>query len=69
VLLSYAFHELGLRRVEASYLPENEASGKVLAKLGMRHEGVRRQYVVKDGGLRDLVVRSIVAEEVADGIS
>lgn len=68
-LLSYAFEQLGLQRVEASYLPENEASGKVLEKLGLRREGVRRRCVVKDGVLRDLVVCSILSPDASGGVS
>lgn len=36
--LAYAFVELGLERVISIYFPENAGSGRVMEKLGMRHE-------------------------------
>jgi len=36
--LDFGFDQLGLDRIIARYNPENVASGKVMEKLGMRHE-------------------------------
>jgi RimJ/RimL family protein N-acetyltransferase len=38
-LLDYLFGELNLHRVRANCDPENIASGRLLARVGMRHEG------------------------------
>jgi ribosomal-protein-alanine N-acetyltransferase len=46
-VLRYAFSELGLMRVHACHLARNPASGRVMRKLGMQQEGVRRQHVKK----------------------
>jgi RimJ/RimL family protein N-acetyltransferase len=38
-LLHYLFHEYNLHRVRANCDPENAASGRLLQRIGMRHEG------------------------------
>lgn len=53
-VVKLGFDQLGLRRIEATHLPGNSASGAVMRKLGMRHEGVLRSYVIRDGESRDL---------------
>ena len=46
-LVDWGFRELGLARIYAQYLADNRASGRVLEKLGMLREGVRRGHVRK----------------------
>src|SRR5262245_10759988 len=46
-LLDWGFRELRLERVFAQYLDDNRRSGRVLEKLGMLREGVRRGHVKK----------------------
>ncbi len=46
-VLRYAFLESGLIRVHSRHLTRNLASGRVMRKLGMRHEGSRRSHVRK----------------------
>lgn len=53
MLVDYAFNGVGLHRVEVNVRPENAASLRVVEKLGMREEGVRRQYLHVDGAWRD----------------
>ena len=43
-LVGYGFSELGLHRVFAHCIGENEASARVLARIGMRREGVLREH-------------------------
>jgi len=62
-ILQFAFSELGLVRVHASYLSRNPASGRVMEKLGMKHEGTRRQHVRKWDNIEDLEVYGILKEE------
>jgi RimJ/RimL family protein N-acetyltransferase len=45
--LRYAFETLGLNRVQATHFLRNQASGRVMRKLGMTHEGCSRQYFLK----------------------
>lgn len=62
-VLVYAFNQLGLHRVHASYMSRNPASGRVMEKLGMRHEGRLRQHVRKWDAFEDLEVRGILRSE------
>lgn len=63
-LVAFGFGPLGLRRIHASHLARNPASGRVLARLGMRPEGVLQEHVVHRGRAEDLVVYGLLA---ADG--
>ena len=46
-ILRYGFEDLGLHRIFASHFKHNPASGRILLKLGMRHEGRQRQHLRK----------------------
>lgn len=46
-VVAWGFQSLGLHRVHASHFPRNPASGRVLRKVGMRHEGTLREHVKK----------------------
>ena len=46
-MLRYGFAELGLHRIFASHFKHNAASGRILLKLGMRHEGCQREHLRK----------------------
>ena len=41
--IRYAFEELGLRRMESGYFPENVPSERMQKRLGFRDEGVKRK--------------------------
>lgn len=56
---------LGLLRIHASHLTRNPASGRVMQKLGMRHEGSRREHAVKWDKLEDLELYGILKREFA----
>jgi ribosomal-protein-alanine N-acetyltransferase len=43
-MLDYAFAERGLNRVYAFHITHNPASGRVLQKLGMTHDGTHRGH-------------------------
>lgn len=63
-VIRLAFVELGLRRVEAYAFAENEASWRLMERVGMRREA----YTVadglhRDGTWRDGVVYALLAEE------
>lgn len=53
-VLEYAFAELDLNRICASHLTRNPASGRVMQKLGMVHEGCGRQHAKKWDKFEDL---------------
>lgn len=58
-----AFAALPLEVVHADHLTRNPASHRVMEKLGMRHEGVRRVRFRKWGILEDLCGHSILRSE------
>jgi ribosomal-protein-alanine N-acetyltransferase len=51
--IAHASNELGVTRLDAYVLPENEASRGLLAKLGFRLDGVVPRYRVLRGVARD----------------
>jgi len=56
VLTAYAFDVLGLHRLEASYFPENEASGRALVKNGFRVEAYARELLFIGNRWRDAIL-------------
>ena len=62
-VLEYGFTELSLNRIVARHYQRNPASGRVLEKLGMRHEGTQRQHVVRWDQLEDLECYAILESE------
>ncbi len=63
VVLSYGFDVLKLNRVHASHFSRNPASGRVMQKIGMVHEGCLRQHVLKWGKFENLEKYGILADE------
>jgi [ribosomal protein S5]-alanine N-acetyltransferase len=59
-ILRYAFLDLGLIRVHACYFTRNPASGRVMQKLGMQHEGCRRQHIKKWDNFEDVELYGIL---------
>jgi ribosomal-protein-alanine N-acetyltransferase len=62
-LLKFSFEELELNRVEATHYVGNEGSGKVMAKCGMRQEGLALQEVKIKGVFQDVVHYGITKEQ------
>ena len=62
-MIRYGFEELGLHRIHASHFGNNPASGRVMVKIGMRHEGRRREHIHKWDQFLDLEEYAILAEE------
>ena len=60
----FAFKTLGLHRVEAACVPENDRSRRVLEKAGFDSEGRAREYLKIDGVWRDHLLFGIVAPGV-----
>jgi RimJ/RimL family protein N-acetyltransferase len=59
-VLEYGFTELDLNRIYATHLSRNPASGRVMQKLGMTREGLRRQHMKKWDRYEDLVEYGLV---------
>lgn len=62
-LMEYGFKKLKLNKIFANYFKGNEASGKVMQKLGMKHEASFRQHVKHRGEYKDLFTYGILKEE------
>lgn len=62
LLTEYVFAQ-GLHRIEIAIRPENEASLRVVEKLGFRDEGVRRRFLHIDGDYRDHRIFALTSEE------
>lgn len=61
-VVAYAFSTLNLVRVYSNHLTRNPSSGRVMQKIGMRHEGHRTHHVKKWDKLEDLELYGIVKE-------
>jgi [ribosomal protein S5]-alanine N-acetyltransferase len=62
-MLAHAFDTLGLHRVHSTHLTRNPASGRVMQKLGMRHEGTLREHFRKWDRFEDVAVYGILASD------
>jgi ribosomal-protein-alanine N-acetyltransferase len=61
--LDFAFTTLGCARVFAQHLGGNQRSARVLARLGMTAEGVRRAHIKKDGAYHDTFQFGLLRDE------
>jgi len=66
--MDYMFNAVGLHRVEIDIRPENGASIRVVQKLGLRYEGVKKNYIHINGDWRDHYVFALTFDEVKDGV-
>lgn len=62
-VVAYAFETLKLHRIMANYQPWNQASGRVLDKLGFEREGLAKDYLFIGGEWRDHVLTALVNED------
>lgn len=62
------FGELRLHRMEICIRPENDASLRIVEKLGFRYEGLRRRYIHIDSDWRDHYAFALVREDVPEGV-
>lgn len=66
--VDHCFGPVGLHRVEINIRPENTASLRVVAKLGLREEGVRERFLHIQGRWCDHRSFAVTAEEVPEGL-
>ena len=62
-VMRFGFETLGLNRIEARFLSGNEASLRVMEKLGMSFEGTYRSSMLVKGSYRDVSVCSMLRAE------
>ena len=68
LVADWLFTGLGLHRIEICIRPENASSLRVVRKLGMRYEGLRRRYIHIDGDWRDHFCFAVTIDEVPGGL-
>jgi len=56
--IDWVFATMNLHRIQASHLPANERSRRLLARLDFAPEGLARQYLFIAGAWRDHVINS-----------
>lgn len=66
--IAHAFAAMHLHRIQASYMPSNIRSSRLLRKLGFRREGLAPQYLFIDGTWRDHVVTALINPRFDDGV-
>jgi [ribosomal protein S5]-alanine N-acetyltransferase len=64
----HCFDAVGLHRIEINIRPENQASRRVVEKLGFREEGTRKLYLHIAGDWRDHLTYALVREDVPGGL-
>jgi RimJ/RimL family protein N-acetyltransferase len=62
-VLKYGFEVLELERIFASHFVNNPASGRILQKVGMKHEGTLRRHILKWGEYLDLELYALLASD------
>jgi [ribosomal protein S5]-alanine N-acetyltransferase len=62
-VVRYGFEDLGLHRIHASHFGSNPASGKVMRKVGMSHEGHRPEHYKQWETYEDRVEYGLLARD------
>ena len=62
-VMDFGFRELGLHRIEARFMQGNEASRRVMGKLGMEFEGIERDSVFVKGSYKTVGKYSMLADD------
>lgn len=63
-VIKFGFEEVGLYRIQASCLPRNVASYRVMEKAGLRYEGRLRGYLLKGETFEDVIIYALLGPEV-----
>jgi ribosomal-protein-alanine N-acetyltransferase len=64
MIMRFGFEALGLHRIQAACGPDNVASQRVLAHLGMTQEGRIRDHVFTNGAWRDSLTYGLLDHEM-----
>jgi len=62
-LIPFIFKTLGLHRIEAACLTDNEASKNLLARTGFQQEGLARRYLLINGKWADHLLFAQLKDE------
>jgi RimJ/RimL family protein N-acetyltransferase len=62
-VLSWAFETAEFYRIQATYVPGNEASAGVMRNIGMQPEGLLRGFGYKNGEHLDLYLQAVLRDD------
>lgn len=62
-VMDFGFSTLDLHRIEARYMVGNDPSRRLMERMGMTFEGVKRQSMLVKGGYRDIGTCAILKNE------
>lgn len=62
-VIKFLFEDIKVNRIEATHMPLNFASGKVMKKCGLKYEGTLRQRFKNKGEFIDILIYGILAED------
>ena len=62
-IFPFVFDVLGLHRLEAACIPENEPSRRLLRKIGFQEEGHARGYLQINGEWRDHILFALLEDD------
>ena len=68
LVCDHLLQSVGLHRIEISIRPENQASLRIVEKLGFTQVGLASNYLHIAGDWRDHALFQILAEDVPDGL-
>lgn len=68
LVTDYFFQTMGMHRIEIDIRPENQASLRVVEKLGFREEGLKQRFIHIDGAWRDHIIFALTSEEAMEGL-
>lgn len=60
-MIAWGFSHVGVERIYAHHMTRNPASGRVMAKAGMQHEGTLRRHFYRWGVAEDVALWGILA--------
>lgn len=63
LIVTYAFQELNLHKLETSVYEGNERSLAIQRKIGFKKEGTRRKAIWKRGEYSDIIILGLLREE------
>ncbi|OZB96149.1 GNAT family N-acetyltransferase [Paenibacillus sp. XY044] len=64
-IIPFAFHELDMNRIQAKVMPENNASVKLLSKLGFVQEGLLRDFIFGEF-ITDTLIFSMLKKDLIE---
>ncbi len=63
-VVEFGLQDLELHRIHAHFMTRNPASGRVMEKIGMKHEGLLRHHVRKSGVFEDISFYGILKSDL-----